>query len=166
MEIVQLLNRMVKERHFNVHPDVLTCLLHLRLKNELHLRASDTKSDKEKVESTKAHSKGRSAARRAKGKPTDQPHLSKNAKKALKEKKEIEKELREAEAEVDKEERAKTVRDSKYSMYRRTNFREAAYGNSKTCICAVFPNHQKPQSDASTACCVKGYLEICTSRQR
>lgn len=108
MEIVQLLNRMIKERHFNVHPEVLTCLLHLRLKSELHLRASDTKSDKEQVEKTKTYSTNRAAARRAKGKPTGQPHLSKNAKKVLKEKNEIEKELREAEAEVDKEERAKT----------------------------------------------------------
>ncbi|KAL4073525.1 nucleolar complex-associated protein-domain-containing protein [Scleroderma citrinum] len=108
MEVVQLLHRMIKERHFNVHPEVLTCLLHLRLKSELHVRASDTKSDKEKVEKTKTYSQGRAAARRAKGKPTDQPHLSKNAKKTLKEKKEIEREVREAEAEVDKEERAKT----------------------------------------------------------
>ncbi|KIJ17377.1 hypothetical protein PAXINDRAFT_175850 [Paxillus involutus ATCC 200175] len=105
LEAVQLLNRMIKERHFNVHPEVLTCLLHLRLKNELGVRASDSKADKE--DKTKTHSKGKAAARRAKGKSTEQPHLSKKAQKALKEKKEIEREVREAEAEVDKEERAK-----------------------------------------------------------
>ncbi|KAI6037515.1 nucleolar complex-associated protein-domain-containing protein [Pisolithus marmoratus] len=105
LEIVKLLNRMIKERHFKVHPEVLGCLLHLRLKSELNVRASDTKADK--GEKLKRHSQGRAASRRAKGKPTDQPHMSKKAKKALKERNEIEKEVREAEAEVDKEERAR-----------------------------------------------------------
>jgi nucleolar complex protein 3 len=107
LEIVRLLNRMVKERRFNVHPDVLSCLLHLRLKTELGIRSSESKADKETT--VKAHSKGKAAARRAQGKATDQPHLSKKLKKVLKEKKEIEREFREAEAEVDKEERASTV---------------------------------------------------------
>ncbi|KAG1905689.1 nucleolar complex-associated protein-domain-containing protein [Suillus fuscotomentosus] len=102
LEAVQLLNRMTKERHFNVHPEVLTCLLHLRLKTELNIRASDSKVDKH------MQSKGKAAARRAKGKSTEQPHLSKKAQKVLKERKEIEREMRDAEAEVDKEERANT----------------------------------------------------------
>ncbi|KAL0946935.1 hypothetical protein HGRIS_013095 [Hohenbuehelia grisea] len=103
MEIVRLLNRMIKERRFNVHPDVLTCLLHLRLKTELGVRASDSRTDK--PESQPSH-KGK---RRGTGnKAVDQPHLSKKAKKALKEKKAIEREFRDAEAEVDKEERAVT----------------------------------------------------------
>ncbi|KAI6105319.1 hypothetical protein EV401DRAFT_1892911 [Pisolithus croceorrhizus] len=98
---------MIKERHFKVHPEVLTCLLHLRLKSELDVRASDTKVDR--AEKLKKYSQGKAASRRSKGKPTDQPHLSKKAKKTFKERKEIEKEVREAEAEVDKEERAGTV---------------------------------------------------------
>lgn len=97
---------MIKERRFNVHPEVLTCLAHLRLKTELGVRASETKADQPQA---KQISKGRAAARRAKGKATDQPHLSKKAKKVLKEKKEIEKEMQEATAEVDKEERAANV---------------------------------------------------------
>ncbi|OJA21600.1 hypothetical protein AZE42_01676 [Rhizopogon vesiculosus] len=105
LEAVQLLNRMIKERHFNVHPEVLTCLLHLRLKTELNVRASESKVDKAE---TGAQSKGKAAARRAKGKPTEQPHLSKKARKVLKERKGIEREMRDAEAEVDKEERANT----------------------------------------------------------
>jgi len=105
LEAVQLLNRMIKERHFNVHPEVLTCLLHLRLKTELNIRASDSKVDK----AQNIQSKGRAAARRAKGKPTEQPHLSKKARKVLKERKEIEREMQDAEAEVDKDERANTV---------------------------------------------------------
>jgi nucleolar complex protein 3 len=109
LEAVQLLNRMIKERHFNVHPDVLTCLLHLRLKSELGVRASDSRADKE----DKTKTKGKMSNRRTKGKSTDQPYLSKNTKKALKEKKGIEREVREAEAEVDKEERARMVSDGR-----------------------------------------------------
>lgn len=97
---------MIKERHFNVHPEVLTCLLYLRLKSELGVRASDSRVDEE--EKTKTYPMGKTASRRTKGKST---YLSKKAKKALREKKQIEHEVREAEAEVDKEERARTVSD-------------------------------------------------------
>lgn len=85
---------------------MLSCLLHLRLKTELGLRSSESKADKEAK--VKTHSKAKAAARRAQGKATDQPHLSKKLKKVQKEKKEIERELRDAGAEVDKEERANT----------------------------------------------------------
>ncbi|KAG5643474.1 hypothetical protein DXG03_000862 [Asterophora parasitica] len=102
-EVVRLLNRMVKEKRFNVHPEVLSCLLHLRLKTELGVRASESTTDKPQKPSS-----SKSAARRAKGKSSELPHLSKKAKKALREKKDIDKEFREAEAEVDKEERAAT----------------------------------------------------------
>lgn len=97
---------MIKERRFNVHPEVLSCLAYLRLKTELGIRASETKADRPQ---SKSMAKGKAATRRAKGKPTDLPHLSKKAKKALKEKKEIAKEMQEAAAEVDKEERASNV---------------------------------------------------------
>ncbi|KAJ2916043.1 hypothetical protein MD484_g4375, partial [Candolleomyces efflorescens] len=100
LEIVQTLNRMIKERRFKVHPNVLSCLLNLRLRTELGVRASQTRADKEERHDKQSH--------KQKAKKKDQPHLSKKAKKALKERKEIEKELREAEAEVDKEERAIT----------------------------------------------------------
>jgi nucleolar complex protein 3 len=99
---------MIKEKRFDVHPEVLSCLLHLRLKTELGVRASMLKADKCHVRNT--HSAGKASSRRAKGKSTDQPHLSKKAKKAFKDRKEIEREFREAEADVDKEERAIAVR--------------------------------------------------------
>lgn len=105
LEIVRLLNRMIKEKRFNVRPEVLSCLLYLRLKTELGIRASDSSVDKP----LKKESGSKAAARRAKGKTTELPHLSKKAKKALKEKREIDKEYREAEAEVNKEERMTTV---------------------------------------------------------
>lgn len=107
LEIVRLLNRMIKERRFSVHPNVMYCLLDLRLKTELGgIRASQSKADKEKPGD--AMSKGRAAQRRAKGKAST-PHLSKKAKKNLKENQAIQEEMREAEAEVDWEERATVV---------------------------------------------------------
>lgn len=84
------------------------CLLDLRLKTELGgVRASQSKADKEKP--ADGMSKGKAAARRAKGKSTTQPYLSKKGRKKLKETKEIEEEMREADAEVDREERASVV---------------------------------------------------------
>lgn len=107
LEVVRLLNRMIKERRFNVHPNVLTCLLHLRLKTELGVRASEAKVEREiKREKVKQ-------GKKLKGQGAVSTHLSKKARKALKERKEIEKEMKEAEASVDKEERASNVsRDS------------------------------------------------------
>jgi len=100
---------MIKERKFAIHPNVLSCLLHLRLRTELEVRASDTKVEKE----------GQNVRdqRRRKGRRAEQPYLSKKAKKALKEKKEIEKEMHEAEAEIDKEERAATVSHQTLHFY-------------------------------------------------
>ena len=89
---------MIKERHFKVHPNVLSCLLHLRLRTELGVRASNTHADKP----------GADKGKKQKGKKSEPIHLNKKAKKALKEQKEIDEELREAAAEVDKEER-KTI---------------------------------------------------------
>jgi nucleolar complex protein 3 len=108
LEIVRLLNRMVKERRFNVHSNVLTCLLHLRLKTELGVRASEAKVEREiKREKVKQ-------GKKLKGQGAVSTHLSKKARRALKERKEIEKEMKEAGASVDKEERAANVssRDS------------------------------------------------------
>lgn len=98
LEIVRLINRMIKERHFKVHPNALACLLQLRLRTELGVRASSTHADKPEA----------NRGKKLKGKKPEPVHLSKKAKKVLKEQKEIDKELREAGAEVDKEER-KTV---------------------------------------------------------
>jgi nucleolar complex protein 3 len=99
---------MIKERRFNVHSNVLTCLLHLRLKTELGVRASEEKVEREtKREKLKRGKKlqGQGAAAST--------HLSKKARKALKERKEIQKEMKEAEASVDREERASNVSSSR-----------------------------------------------------
>ena len=104
LECVRLLNRMIKEHRFNVHPEVLSCPLYLRLKTELGVHTSETRADKPGDSNGKRYSKGR-----AKGKATDQPYLSKKARKVQKERVEIEKEMREAVAEVDKEQRESNV---------------------------------------------------------
>ncbi|CAE6515861.1 unnamed protein product [Rhizoctonia solani] len=104
LEAVRLLNRMIKERRFLIHPKVLNCLLHLRLKTELGVRANRETIDRpeENKEKIKRPRKGKKANAKE-----GQVHLSKKAKKALKANKEIESEMAEATAEVDKEERTK-----------------------------------------------------------
>lgn len=103
LETVRLLNRMIKERHYKIHPNVLSCLLHLRLRTELGVRASNQSVDKPEA-----------ADRKSRKNKSHKVHLSKKARKALKETKEIRKELREAEAEVDREERQATVQQIQY----------------------------------------------------
>jgi nucleolar complex protein 3 len=101
LDAVRHLNRMIKERRFAVHPNVLSCLLHLRLKTELHdVRASQSRASKEEAGDI---------LQKRKQRKKDGPHLSKKAKKALKDNKVIQAEMKEAEAEIDKEERANRV---------------------------------------------------------
>jgi nucleolar complex protein 3 len=97
---------MIKERRFLIHPKVLNCLLHLRLKTELGVRANREKIDRpeENREKVKKLRKGKKANTKE-----GQVYLSKKAKKALKANKEIEGEMAEATAEIDKEERAQQV---------------------------------------------------------
>jgi nucleolar complex protein 3 len=92
---------MIKERRYKVHPNVLSCLLALRLRSELsspHERKARPASYKErKQEEVKVKSEIR------------KKWMNKNRRKAEKEKQEVEKELQEASAEVDTEERSKVV---------------------------------------------------------
>ncbi|KAL1713162.1 nucleolar complex-associated protein-domain-containing protein [Schizophyllum commune] len=100
LEFVRLINRMVKEKHFQVHPNTLSCLTNLRLMRELgNVRASQSRVDREQEQ---GKGKGK------KGKKGDKPYLSKKARKNEKERKEIEKEMKEAEEVVDREERQAT----------------------------------------------------------
>ena len=89
LEIIKLLNRMIKERKFNIHPNVLKLFNSLRLRDELTLEATKLPNKRERKNKDRK----------------DHVHLSKKAKKALRENKEIEKEMKEAEAEVNKEQR-------------------------------------------------------------
>jgi hypothetical protein len=164
LEAVRLLNRMIKERRFAVHPAVLSCLLHLRLHSELGVRASETHADKEQK---KAHTSGKAAARRAKGKAADAPHLSKKAKTALKEKKEIEREMREAGAEVDKEERATNVRLVFASCQcARLICGDPAYGDAQAALCAVLPDSEGDGVYTAAVCSAPWYISLRAPRQR
>jgi nucleolar complex protein 3 len=143
LEIVRLLNRMIKERRFRVHPNVLSCLLSLRLKTELAgIRASEVHANKD--------DDGTQRAKKRTDRVKDRPHLSKKAKKAYKENKEIQKEMHEAEAEVDKEERAKTVR--LYSGPPLVGLAilssSTAHGNAQIALRAVLPHIKTHSPDA------------------
>ena len=143
LEVVRILNRMVKERRFQIHPNVLSCLLNLRLKSELNIRASDSKAD----------NAGRATDRRSKGKATDHPYLNKKARKALKERKEIEKEFREAEAVVDKEDRAAIV-GVVVQIYGPPLIQELfskANRDAETLICSVLSDIEEPDSNSSSS---------------
>ncbi|PWN38937.1 NOC3p-domain-containing protein [Ceraceosorus guamensis] len=106
LEVVRLLNRMIKERTYRVNARVLDLLLHLRLRDEL----GNTRAD------TQRASKGENADKRKAGKDKAKPkevrkgkgqHLSKKQVKEMRERAEIDEEMKEANAEVDLEEREK-----------------------------------------------------------
>ncbi|KAG9125944.1 hypothetical protein FRC07_005522 [Ceratobasidium sp. 392] len=112
LEAVRLLNRMIKERRFMIHPRVLSCLLHLRLKTELGVRANRETVDKDE---DKSREKGKKLRKGKKANAKEgQVYLSKKAKKAMRANKEIEGEMAEATAEVDKEERAQQASSLHY----------------------------------------------------
>jgi nucleolar complex protein 3 len=103
--LLRLIARMIKERKFQVHPNILSCLLHLRLRSELDMMREKAR-------------KGRDAKERDRRAKNDKAKFkseirkkwqTKNQKKREKEMKEVEKEMGEAAAEVDLEERANIV---------------------------------------------------------
>ncbi|OCF61335.1 nucleolar complex protein 3 [Kwoniella mangroviensis CBS 10435] len=111
--LVTLIARMIKERHFQVNPNVLTCLLHLRLRNELDQmkRGKNAKggSGGDKKEDNIKGKKFKSEIRKK--------WATKNQRKKEKEMKEVEKEMKEAEAEIDKEERAQIQTETLKNLF-------------------------------------------------
>ncbi|WRT70179.1 uncharacterized protein IL334_007173 [Kwoniella shivajii] len=114
--LVRLIARMIKERHFQVNPNVLTCLLHLRLRNEL--------DQMKRGKNAKGGAGGGSGDK--KDQPTEAKKFksdirkqwaTKNQRKKQKELKEVEKEMKEAEAEVDKEERAQVQTETLKNLF-------------------------------------------------
>ncbi|OWT37457.1 nucleolar complex protein 3 [Cryptococcus neoformans Bt1] len=111
--LVRLIARMIKERHFQVHPNVLFCLLHLRLKDELDQmrRGKNAKGgNKSKREKDEIKGKKFKSEKRKKW-------ATKNQKKREREMKEVQKEMAEAEAEVDKEERAQVQTETLKNLF-------------------------------------------------
>ncbi|KIR29197.1 nucleolar complex protein 3 [Cryptococcus deuterogattii LA55] len=111
--LVRLIARMIKERHFQVHPNVLFCLLHLRLKDEL--------DQMRRGKNAKGGNKGKGEKDEIKGKKFKSEKrkkwATKNQKKREKEMKEVQKEMAEAEAEVDKEERAQVQTETLKNLF-------------------------------------------------
>lgn len=102
--LVRLIARMIKERKYQVHPNTLGALLHLRLRDELDSMRSGKKRGS-KSDGMKIKPKAKSEIRKQ--------WQTKNQKKREKELKEVQKEIAEAEAEVNVEERAQIVRSRK-----------------------------------------------------
>jgi hypothetical protein len=153
LEIVRLLNRMIKERRFKVHPNVLSCLVHLRLKTELGVRASETKADRHEANRDQKLRKNKTAGL----------HLSKQQKKTLKETKGIQREMKEAVAEVDKEERAKMVR-SFFLRICLVNSLNAAHRNIEAPLCALFQDFEGRRPQITSCPCAPRHLPFCASR--
>lgn len=113
-----------------VHPNALAPLLHLRLRNEL-----DT------TEKTKKKGKGRSRDDIKFKSDKRKEWMTKNMKKAMKEKKEIEKDLDEAAAEVDVEERASIVSTEVVCV-----LTSPANRNTEEPLRALFPHLEEPHA--------------------
>lgn len=94
LEAVQLMTKMMKAKHFRVDESVLNTFLHLRLLSEFDRKASMDKVDKHEDNMPKLKKKHRE-------------FRTKKARKFAKEEKEVELEMREADATVSHEEREK-----------------------------------------------------------
>lgn len=99
LEAVNLIAKMFKARDYRVREEVLNTFLHLRLLTELSAKSSTTRTDKREDDISKLHGR--------KVKKEKWEHRSKKQKKVARENKSIEKEMREASAQVDYEAREK-----------------------------------------------------------
>jgi nucleolar complex protein 3 len=99
LEAVGQLTKMMKSRNYQVHERVLNTFLHLRLLSEFAHKASTNRVDKDEDE--EAGGKGR------KMKKKDREYRSKKERKLAKERKQVEKQMKEADAVVSYEERDK-----------------------------------------------------------
>ncbi|KAG0228530.1 hypothetical protein BGW41_003390 [Actinomortierella wolfii] len=91
LDAVKLITKMIKAKSYLVHPNVISCFLSLRLKEELPTRTGGDEDENPR-----------------KRKKKEKVHISKKNRKLLKAKKEVEAEMKEAEAVVDKEEKIRT----------------------------------------------------------
>jgi len=119
LHLVRLLSRLVRARHFAVRPEVISALLNLRLKDELgggRIRASADAVFREK-EGRKGmvrwnQEKNHKGRRGGKAKEAMAKKGSKKAREARKEQYAVEKEMREAEGEINNEERERNMTET------------------------------------------------------
>ncbi|KAI9492352.1 nucleolar complex-associated protein-domain-containing protein [Zychaea mexicana] len=100
LDAVTMITRMIKSKNYSVHENVINSFLHLRLKDELAPPSAQSDKDDDQ-----------------RGKKRKKQFLNKKARKALKETKEIEKEFKEAEAVVSKEEKEKNHTETLKQMF-------------------------------------------------
>lgn len=147
LDAVKMITRMVKSKSYIVSENAINLFLHLRLKDEMVPEASK-KNDDEVV--------GK------KRKNKDKPFLTKKAKKALKETKEIEKEFREAEAVVSKEEKEKNVSHTAcLCFYNSSPFLLVAFRDTEINIRLLFQNIEKASDFTSFTCSFGRSLHVC-----
>lgn len=103
-EAVDLLCKMMKSRHYNIHESVLNTFLHLRLLSEFAHKGSNSRIDKDSDAQTAQQKKKRE-------------FRTKKERKRLREVKEVEKELKEADAVVSHEERDKNQSEMLKSVF-------------------------------------------------
>ncbi|KIW01990.1 uncharacterized protein PV09_06500 [Verruconis gallopava] len=96
MDAVSQLTKMIKARNYAIHESVLNTFLHLRLLSEFQYKASHERVDKLNPEEQKA-----------KQSKKDRQFLTKRQRKQLRERKALDKEMKEADAVVSHEERDK-----------------------------------------------------------
>jgi hypothetical protein len=158
LEVVRLLNRMIKESKYRVNPKVLSCLLHLRLKTEIGVRASDTLAERQPEKNV-------GKDKRSKGTAAAQVHLSKKARKVLKEKETVRREIKEAEVVVDKEERDKIVWEHRGEFACAKPF-FPAHRNAETRLRSLLPNSQELVSDTTFTRRATRNRQVLTPSQR
>ena len=107
--LLRLIARMIKERKFQVHPNLLSCLLHLRLRSELDMMRDKSKQKREAKEKDRGKRGPKEKGQGQFKSEIRKKWQTKNQKKREKEMKEVEKEMGEAAAEIDLEERAGVV---------------------------------------------------------
>ncbi|KAJ3331895.1 Nucleolar complex protein 3 [Blyttiomyces sp. JEL0837] len=106
LEGVKLITKMIKSKGFKVDESVLKTFLHLKLNDELiksKIAEKEEKADK---------NKGFGDKKRKREEQASQGHVSKKLKKALKREKEVEEDMKEAEAEYTREEKQKWQSES------------------------------------------------------
>ncbi|KAJ5468956.1 hypothetical protein N7475_006708 [Penicillium sp. IBT 31633x] len=96
LEAVRLLAKMLKARDFHIHPTLLDTFLHLRLLGEFHLKGSQNRVDKQEEE-----------APVGKKQKQKREFRTKKERKIQKERKEVEKDMSQAEAVISHEQRDK-----------------------------------------------------------
>ncbi|KAK7516846.1 nucleolar complex-associated protein-domain-containing protein [Phyllosticta citriasiana] len=100
LEAVQMITKMIKARHYNVHESVLNTFLHLRLLSEFSSKGSYDRIDKTEEEKPRGKKREKKEFR------------TKKQRKLMKEQKSIEKEMKEADAAVSHEERERMQAES------------------------------------------------------